>query len=80
MKKIRKIAREFDGKPRQVIAKISFVIFLVSFLIGFSAGLVFRELRLNFFTIKQKAQKIEEGRRLERLFQEFSQVKSFPQK
>lgn len=78
MKKIKKIARELDGKSRQVVAKICLVSFLIGFLVGFSSGLVFRELRLNRLIAKQKAQKIEEERRLNVLFERFSQVKSFP--
>jgi len=80
LKKINKIVGEFEGKPRQIIIKISLVIFLSSFLIGFSSGLVFREFRLYLLSARQKVQKLEEGKRLNTIFQEFSQVKSLPRK
>lgn len=80
MKKIAKFARQFDGKSRREVLKICLVSFLVGFLIGFSSGLVFRELRLNLLMARQKAQKIEEERRLNTLFEKFPQVKILPQK
>lgn len=80
MKKIKKIAQELEGKPRQVIAKICLASFLISFLVGFSSGLVFRELRLNRLITKQEVQKIEEEKRLNTLFEKFSQTKPFQQK
>jgi hypothetical protein len=80
MKKIAKIAREFDGKPRQVVLKICLVSFLVGFLIGFFSGLTFREFRLNRLIAKQRAQGIEEERRLNTLFEKFPQTKLFQQR
>lgn len=80
MKKIRKLTQELDGKPRRMVLKISLVSFLIGFLIGFSSGLVFRELRLNLLLTRQKAQRIEEERRLNTLFEKFPQTKIFQQR
>ncbi|MBI4999412.1 hypothetical protein HZB97_01425 [Candidatus Gottesmanbacteria bacterium] len=80
MKKIRKISRDLDEKPRQVVLKICLLSFLVGFLIGFFSGLIFREFRLNRLIAKQRAQEIEEERRLNTLFEKFPQTKFFQQR
>lgn len=74
-KKFSQIAKELEKKPSRLILKISLVTFLVGLLVGFSSGLFFRELRLNLLSARQRAQKNEENRQINNLFEKFSQKK-----
>lgn len=80
IKNLKQIISKLEKKPGRELMRISFFIFLISFLIGFSSGLFFRELRLNLLMTKQKMLQIEETKRMNNLLREFSQAKSFPQK
>lgn len=61
-------------------AKIFLVIFSASLGVGVLLGLVFQQLRITSLAARQKVQKVEEEKRLNMLFEKFSQVKSTPTK
>lgn len=60
--------------------KIFLVIFFISLGVGVLLGLVFQQLRTTSLVTRQKAQKVEEEKRLNVLFEKFSQVNSAPTK
>ena len=80
MKKIKQLAGRLEEKSGQALVKITMVIFLFSLLVGFLSGLFFRELRLNLLEARQRAQKMEEERRLSTLSEKYSQIRLSPKK
>lgn len=74
MKKIRKFYQTLEKKPPRLIAGIAFTAFLIFFLVGIILGLEFRRLRLNQLLVQQRSQRAEETKRLEILFEKYSEA------
>lgn len=70
--KFKKIVKEIEEKPPKALAKLSLFFFVVSCLVGFSAGLIFREFRLNRLSAQQKSLATHVDSDIRGLFEKYS--------
>lgn len=75
MRRLKKIYADFEKKPLSMVAIICLICFIVFFLMGLGLGLGYYQWRINGLIEGEKTQRQEELKRLNRLFEKYSQAK-----